>query len=170
MSIPARKKTHAIPTACALVLGLIAAQPFARAEAATRVVVNCNDSGAGSLRRAVMIAASGDTIDLRKLTCGRIRLTSGQIDVPQADLEVVGPGRDALSVNGSQASRIFAHTGTGTLRIRRLSMAYGRYETGEDVLAQGGCIYSTGTVELVGAQVHHCTVYSPGGLAGPTNG
>jgi hypothetical protein len=85
-------------------------------------------------------------------------------------LEVVGPGRDALSVNGSQASRIFAHIGTGTLRIRRLSMAYGRYETGEDVLAQGGCIYSTGTVELVGAQVHHCTVYSPGGLAGPTNG
>jgi hypothetical protein len=116
------------------------------------------------------IAASGDTIDLRGLSCGLIRLTSGQIEVPQADLSLVGRGRDALSISGTQSGRVFAHTGTGTLRIRRLSVAYGRYETGEDIPATGGCIDSAGTVELVGVKVHHCTVYSPGGLAGPTNG
>src|SRR5690606_7928345 len=47
--------------------------------AGSPVVSNCNDSGAGSLRKAVAAAAEGDTIDLTQLSCSFITLTSGEI-------------------------------------------------------------------------------------------
>jgi hypothetical protein len=124
----------------------------APAHAATRVVSNCNDSGAGSLRRAVSDAASGDVIDLTGLTCNRIVFTLGWITVAQDDLRLVGPGRFALTLDGNNTVRIFRHTGSGSLRIERMSLANGRYR------GRGGCILSEGNVELIRARVHHCRV------------
>jgi len=137
------------------------------AAAAVRAVGNCNDSGAGSLRAVIAGAASGDTIDLRGLTCSRIVLTSGQITVPQADLQLLGRSRDALTIDGNRNDRVFWHTGTGRLRIEHLSVAYGSRsmqgdpETGIDT---GGCIRSEGNVELQRARIHHCSVYMSGFL------
>lgn len=125
------------------------------AQAATRVVANCNDSGTGSLRAAVAGAASGDTIDMRSLTCSRILLAS-QIDIPQADLTLTGPGRFALTLDGNRASRVFAHSGVGRLYIDRMSIANGRGPAAQPVPPDGGCILSNGTVELWRSRVHHC--------------
>jgi len=123
------------------------------ANAATRVVSNCNDSGSGSLRSAVSGAASGDVIDLTGLTCNRIVFTLGWITVAQDNLRLVGPGRFALTLDGNNTVRIFRHTGSGTLRIERMSLANGRYR------GRGGCILSeAGNVELIRARVHHCRV------------
>ena len=148
----------------ALVVGL-SPQPV---RAATLTVTNCNDSGAGSLRRAVSNALSGDTVDLTALTCNRILMGSGWITVSQDDLTLVGRGRFELTLDGNNTVRIFRHTGAGTLRIERMSLANGRYR------GRGGCILSEiGSVELVRSRVHHChvdgAVTSGGGIAAQGN-
>jgi hypothetical protein len=56
-----RRLLRSVSGSCALALCVLAMQSVAPASAAVRNVANCNDSGAGSLRDAVAIAASGDT-------------------------------------------------------------------------------------------------------------
>ena len=54
---------------------------------------------------------------------------------------------------------MFAHSGTGTLGLRAVDRN-GRYHpiaTSDYDFAPGGCIYSAGTVDLIGSRVHHCT-------------
>jgi hypothetical protein len=132
--------------------GVLAAVPITHANAATIAVTNCANSGAGSLRQAAGTATSGDVIDMTGLTCGRIVLAS-TITFAQDNITLRGPGRLVLTVSGSERGRVFMHTGSGTLRVNRLSVADGRYRAVE---AFGGCIYSTGGVELIRSRVHHC--------------
>lgn len=123
-----------------------------QAHAATQVVGNCNDTGAGSLRDAVALAASGDTVDARALRCGTILLSS-RIDVPQANLAILGPGTSRLTVDANFADRLFLHTGRGTLRLNGMVLARGREAVRE---AYGGCIRSLGSVTLESVHVHYC--------------
>lgn len=149
--------TH--PTAFALA-ALMAASAPSIAHAATRVVTNCNDSGAGSLRNAIAVAASGDNIDLLRLTCNRIVLTSGQLVVPQASLTLLGRSRDELTLDANTNGRAIRHAGTGTLRVYRMTVANGRYASS---FADGGCISSAGTVELISSTIHHCQAIATDG-------
>ncbi len=157
-----------VPLACTLFLMLAPAvaghadDPATAAPAATITVANCNNSGPGSLRAAVANAANGDRIDLAALPCNRIVLTSGAIEVPQNSLELVGRASWALTIDGNRNGRVFDHSGTGTLRFRRVSIANG-YLTGTEVW--GGCIHSRGGVELIGSRLHHCVLQARGGLA-----
>lgn len=124
-----------------------------RVQASTLVVTNCNDSGTGSLRNAATRAHSGDTVDMRRLRC-TIDLTRGAVQIPQADLALVGPGADQLAITSRERSRVFLHAGTGTLRIAGLSIVDGAHRAQS---AAGGCIRSSGNVSLQQARVHHCT-------------
>ncbi len=108
-------------------------------------VTNCNNSGPGSLRQAVYQAVSGDTIDLRGLACSRITLTTGAIEIPQNNLALLGPGR-SLMISGNNARSVIRHSGTGTLRIEQLSMAYGFRRGPVDGTTRGGCIYTAGNL------------------------
>lgn len=132
-----------------------------RAKAATRLVSNCNNSGAGSLRVAVTGALSGDTIDLRSLRCPSIVL-NGPINVPQDDLRLLGPGTTALTIDANRKGRAFLHTGAGKFYLGRLSVSNGlSLVSGEEDEGEGGCIHSpSGTVELWHSRVHHCEAYS----------
>ena len=130
----------------------------ATAHAATRTVTNCNDSGAGSLRATIATALSGDVINLAGLTCSVIHVTSGQILVLQASLEIVGGGRAKMTLRGTYGThRVLRHTGTGTLTLRHLSVSYGRLQEPD---ASGGCVWSAGNVALRAARVHHCAAIS----------
>jgi hypothetical protein len=149
MSRPA--STSIVAFAAALAGGALV--PVDDARAATRVVTNCNDSGAGSLRNAISIAQSGDNIDLIGLRCDRIVLTSGELVVPQGSLTLLGRSRHALTIDANAKGRAIRHIGTGTLRVYRLSVANGRLAT---TYADGGCIKSSGTVEVISSSVHHC--------------
>ena len=119
-------------------------------------VTNCADSGPGSLRNTVGNADDGDTIDLSSLNCSTITLTTGAIVVSQSELSILGPGANELSVSGNNNSQIFAHTGS-SLTIDGLTIADGfKYSASDD--ARGGCIFSTGTVDIENTIIRDCLV------------
>lgn len=142
-----------LPLAACLALALAgatatAADPARRSLA--RSVDSCADDGPGSLRAAVAAAASGDTIDLSTLTCGTLTLATGAIVVAQDELTIAGPGAAALTLDAALADRVFRHTGTGTLHLRGLGLARGRTDS------SGGCLASTGNLELDRVDVADC--------------
>ena len=111
----------------------------------TRQVANCGDDGAGSLRDIIGLSQSGDGVDLSSLTCSTITLTHGAIEVPQGNLRLIGPGAQALKIDGVNQDRILHHTGTGTLEISGLMLidGYG-VSTATDNFGTGGCVLSKG--------------------------
>ncbi|WP_396616440.1 choice-of-anchor Q domain-containing protein [Lysobacter soli] len=154
MSSTAFPKRH---TGCAIaLLAAVASFPVV-SHAATRLVTNCASGGAGSLRNAVASAADGDLVDMSRLQCVGISLAGAQIEVPQNNLRVIG--RYNLFLNGQQTSRIFHHSGTGTLRLERINMRNGFHT---DALATGGCVHSDGTLEIVSSIVDTCRTFAAG--------
>lgn len=149
-------------------IGAIFALTAAPAAYATSFVTNCNDSGAGSLRSAVSVAAEGEIVDATGLTASStgcasstISLTTGAIGIGRNNLTIKGPGLTALTVTGKykgviQQAGIFAHFGTGTLQIQDLTInkGYNINTFGGD--AKGGCIYSKGNVLLLNVGVYGC--------------
>ncbi|MGF1937655.1 MAG: DUF4347 domain-containing protein [Nostoc sp. ChiQUE02] len=85
------------------------------------VVTNTNDSGAGSLRQALLNAnatAGADTITFAgsvftDATPDIISLTSGQLTITD-DVSIVGTGASKLTISGNNAFSVFEITGTGT--------------------------------------------------------
>src|SRR5436190_10904711 len=81
----------------------------ASAEAATFTVTNLNDSGAGSLRQAILDAnatAGADQVTFQSTLTGQITLASELPNVTDP-LDVVGPGAGKLAISGNNNSRIF---------------------------------------------------------------
>ena len=144
----------------ALCLALLFAAPAASAFASTITVTNCADSGAGSLRDAVATAISGDTIDFdANLACSTITLAGGAITIatgadgmPLTDLQISGPGRNVLAIDGNYADRVFAHTAgaDATLRIANLALHHG-FTAGD-----GGCVFSEGDVDIAYVELSEC--------------
>jgi hypothetical protein len=135
------------------VLAAVGAGYGGDARAATLQVTNCNDGGPGSARAAVASAVSGDTIDLRGLSCPRIVLTSGPITVAQDDLTLRGSGLSQFSISGNGVSSVIRHSGTGTLRLLGLTVEQGYREERE---ALGGCIYSAGNIRAYDVEIRVC--------------
>jgi hypothetical protein len=129
------------------------------AHAATVQVTNCNDGGAGSLRAVVATASSGDTVDMRNLTCKLVTLTSGAIAVQQDDLVIRGPGLSRLAISGNRANSVFRHAGAGTLSLRGMTIKHGKIDA---VDAKGGCVYSAGSVDLYDVKIWHCGAFGAG--------
>lgn len=75
--------------------------PAEVAGATTYTVVNCNDSGPGSLRAAVAGASSGDIIDF-SVGCATITLDS-ELDLSE-DISIIGPGASSLALSGNGSS------------------------------------------------------------------
>src|SRR5918997_1325310 len=70
--------------------------------AAIYTVTNLNDSGAGSLRQAIIDAnniAGDDVIIFQSGLSGTITLTSGQLLI-NSSIIIDGPGANLLSING----------------------------------------------------------------------
>ena len=172
-----------IPSACAPVrrtplaaclAAILCLTASATAAAATTWTVDtCDDADTGSgttgsLRHAAANAASGDTIDMSALACSTISLTTGgggTIVLPQADITLIGPGKDALTIeNGSD--RVFRHDGLGgTLAVKNLTVANGYLHPSAGISADGGCIRSNGKVYLSHAAVRSCRASAVGASA-----
>jgi Ca2+-binding RTX toxin-like protein len=123
----------------------------ATAEAADFTVSNLNDSGAGSLRQAILGANAtpgADRVLFQSTLSGQITVGS-MLQIEDAT-EVLGPGPDKLTVSGNNSSRIFAvYTTTGTpVTISGLKLTGGN--SGPAVYSSGGAIlnkYASLTVQ-----------------------
>jgi hypothetical protein len=105
----------------------------------TLSVVNLADSGAGSLRGQLAAAAPGDTIDFAPGLSGTLFLGS-VLDVTKG-LTVQGPGPDALTLYGQEATQVFRVEAGVTAGISGLTVA-GGWDT------EGGGIHNDGSLTL----------------------
>ncbi|MET0231451.1 MAG: choice-of-anchor Q domain-containing protein [Rhodanobacteraceae bacterium] len=150
------------PLSAAVVAALVALAPAHAVAAAphangTVVVDNCNDNGAGSLRQAIADAPDGGSVDMTALECSVITL-SGHLRVNQDDLDILGPGSGALQIDANSIDRVFVHAGLGLLSIDDLAMTNGAYHGGLYFRANGGCVFSKGSLSLDGVTISGCTL------------
>src|SRR4051794_5165723 len=94
-----------------------------RALFSTVVLNSLADSGPGTLRDALTLAADGDTIDASALS-GTIALTGGQLGV-NADVSIVGPGAGALAIDGGGIDRIATIATGKTVSISGVTFTHG---------------------------------------------
>ncbi len=130
---------------------------------ATIPVSNCNDSGSGSLRAAVALAGSGDTIDMSGLSC-TVNLASS-IVTSVNDLTIQGnPNSKYPIISGQDTVEPLVHGGTGTLTLSGVTVRDGRFATASSSwTGSGGCIYSKGNVVLQDStRVKYCTAEHTG--------
>lgn len=161
------------------------------ARGATLTVTNNNEAGAGSLRQAIVDAASGDTIDLA--VTGTITLTSGELVIDK-DLNIVGPGASQLTISGNNLVRVFfinpgavgATTGPPAtvlaVNISNLTIADGRAKGGNGAFGQcggggggaagmgGGVFVNNGALTLIGVAFNNNQAIGGNGGGGNSAG
>jgi len=130
----------------AAVLG-VTVIPDQVAGASSDVVLNCNNSGSGSLPAVVAGAAPGDTIIFSvPSSCTIITLTS-TIDITTS-VTIDGPGAGTLAVSGNNASAVFQVDGGVSATIAGITV-----EDGSAGANGGGGIVNEGTLRLVDSTV-----------------
>lgn len=140
----------------------VAAMPqAARRPASTLVVTNCADDGDGSLRATVAAAVSGDAIAFSAdLGCSQITLTSGAITIGLGSdghaltvLDIDGPGRNALTIDGNYLDRVLVHDAgsSGALTLSGLKLTHGLTD------GNGGCLLAYGSVNLTNVELSECS-------------
>jgi hypothetical protein len=141
-----------ISAACAIAALLLSATDT---PAATITVTNGNDSGPGSLRQAILSAASGNTINFAPCLTA-VTLTSGEL-VVNKNLAITGPGANRLRVQRSTHApefRIFhITTSTVTVSITGLTISNGSVVGGVGSDGDGGGIRSAGVLTLTDSTV-----------------
>jgi CSLREA domain-containing protein len=127
-----------------LAIALLLLSPQA-ALPAIRTVTNLDDSGPGSLREAIIVTASGDTINFA--VTGTILLTSGVLGAGGKDLTITGPGSpDLLVVQRDTNAAPFPIFGFGgTVIVSGLTISRG---LADSPYISGGGISSGGDLTL----------------------
>ncbi|MBA8888646.1 hypothetical protein FHW12_002879 [Dokdonella fugitiva] len=167
-------RTRALARALALsfgsaVAGAAASDVATRSKAvdaphgANFTLTNCNDSGAGSLRQAMLDAHNNTTVDFSQLSCSLITLTSGALTDPDTDsLKLVAPVRvvggkplPSITIDANDHSRVIEHRSGGSLEITGLALSHGHTNANK-----GGCIYAMGHVTATATTVSACTAAS----------
>src|SRR5262249_7049340 len=118
--------------------GTITSQDFTFALPGTSniTVTTTTDGGAGSLRQAILDAASGGTINIS--ATGTITLTN-PLPVIFKTLTINGPGAGNLTISGNNLWRLFfVDAVSGTVNINNLTLANGRAKGGDGGAATSG--------------------------------
>ena len=122
--------------------------------ATTVPVTSCaDDGGTDTLRHAALTAVDNETIDLTQLTCSKITLTSGAIDIGADYVTVVGPGENVLTIDGNQKGRVFDQSAAHMTTITDVTITGGVIS---DPMPLGGCVYTTSSVQLIRTTVTGC--------------
>src|SRR5438105_15787083 len=110
-----------------LLLLISSAACLCRSEGSTLLVYNNNDSGAGSLRQAILdnnTLGGGYTIIFSNSVSGTIRLTTGELLINQ-NVTILGPGRAVVAVNANypnNTNRVFDIGPNHTVAISGLTI------------------------------------------------
>ena len=134
--------------------------------AATFTVSNLNDSGAGSLRKAVAdakAAAGDDLIVFDNVLTGTIILTSGEILI-DSNISISKTGTSSIAVSGNNASRVFNVTSGVIVSLTNISVINGKIE------GSGGGILNAGTLNLSNVVVSDNTATYSGATFGNDGG
>jgi hypothetical protein len=113
-----------------------------RAVPAVFEVSSLLDSGAGSLRQAILdanAAPGADVVLFAEGFRGTITLTSGELPVA-GDLTIEGPGASVLAVSGNGVSRVFRVDGPFVVTIEDLTLTQGQADAGGAVYNAGGTL------------------------------
>ncbi len=160
---------HSIITGAAA-LGAAASLMPGAAQANTYTVTNTTDSGAGSLRQAVIDAnshAGADTILFNSSLSGQTITLSSQIALYDTTT-VQGLGASNLTISGNDNNRVFYVHNTGSVidvTISSLTLTNGYYD------GSGGAIFSTGVnLTLQDATVQNSYVSFYGGGVAAVDG
>ncbi|MBN1310119.1 MAG: hypothetical protein JXB30_01790 [Anaerolineae bacterium] len=112
----------------------------AQAQAGGPVVTNLNDSGAGSLRQAVIDAPAGSEITFQSGLSGTISLAS--TIVIDKNLTITGSGKGVITVSGSFTNGVFEVLAGNNVTISCLTIRNGNDTTGAGVLNRGSLTVS----------------------------
>ena len=135
--------------------------------AVTTPVTSCaDDTSAGTLRSVVTGANDGDTVDLRGLACGTIKLTKGVIPVYVDSLTLIGDGAEQTVIDGNAADRVFLQYGYYALNLSNLTVQNGFNQVSGYKIAGGACILSNAYVVLDHATVKDCKAVGEGAYGG----
>src|SRR5215467_1034232 len=137
------------------------------------VVQNNGDSGAGSLRQAIIDACDGDTITFGNTVTSPITLTTADLVIDK-NLTINGPGATLLTVERSSAAgtpqfRIFTINSGVTVIISGLTVTNGRTPDGIPEIpvatsgGSGGGIFNAGTLTLTNSIISGNSTGNGGG-------
>jgi hypothetical protein len=130
--------------------------------ATTYTVINTNDSGAGSLRDAILSAnAGGGEIVFDASVTGKISLASALPELA-ANITITGPGTNVLTISGANNCRIFSMNPGTTNTVSGLTIADG-WASGVSfpffsTFASG--ISNAGSLKLVACIVSNCANFT----------
>src|SRR5437016_1114998 len=117
-------KTY-LPTCRVMLIAAFIAQFNARVHSAAFVVSSTADSGAGSLRQAILDANAALSDDIIDITInGTITLSSPLPEITE-NTAINGPGMKLLSVSGNNAVRVFALRSGTTNTLSGLTVSNG---------------------------------------------
>jgi LPXTG-site transpeptidase (sortase) family protein len=161
-------------TVLALVISVFGISPFfSSVSADTHTVTNLNDSGAGSLRQAILDASAGDTITFNAGLAGQTITLASEIIVNK-NLEMDGgsSGPSSIYLSGGGTHRIFRIT-AGTLRIKNMTLTNG-YIRGGDGGANtagtfsglGGAVFVASGAGMTATSVNFSNSHAIGGNGG----
>ena len=125
-----------------LMITVLMAGLFQNLKAGVVTVTNLNDSGTGSLRWAIEVASSGDTIDFS--VTGTIVLDTAI--AWNKSLTILGPGIEDLILDGNNNTNMFTLDG-GKNVIRNLAFIQGKNRVGGCIFAPPGATSDTTIIE-----------------------
>lgn len=149
-----KTKSFSISGFCLILLTILCS--VGAAQAATFTVTNTKDSGAGSLRQAIINAnalASDDTINFSLSNCPcTITLTSGVLSIgSNGSLTIQGLGATLLSVSGNHQSSVFVIQQDANAAINDLTITAGMNSFGGGIATfPGGLDLTLTNVTLSG--------------------
>jgi len=170
ISTPSQLRTKRLAASIASLFAVLA--PVSVLALETWTVTSCADANigdpvtkTGTLRYALLNAASPALIDMHKLTCSTITLEQGELTTNLGTVFLTGPTPNRLTIDASAlpktvgSYRVLAHTSTvagATLYAYNLRLTGGHNSSPNRTA--GGCVYSAGSVVLHNTYVGHCSV------------
>jgi hypothetical protein len=152
---------------CSVILASLAAISCSAGSAfgATYTVRNTRDSGAGSLRHAILNAnaGGGGKLVFAPRVTGTITLST---DLPSltANVTITGPGANLLTISGGDECRVFSINPNTTNKVSGLTIADGWAAGGWASLTFASGISNGGSLKLADCVITNCHCYYSYGM------
>ena len=121
------------------------------------IVTNLDDSGDGSLRKAIEDANANMGADTITFSVTGTNFLSSELPAITGELAIDGPGATSLTINGNNSFRVFLIESGATVTISGLTIRNGHAASGE-----GGGILNEGTLAVTNSVVSGNSAEGPG--------